>query len=148
MAEEEARRGEINAKDAIHRGKVAQETTARDIMAMAGRQKVMLAANGVDFGADSSGAEILATTAGLGKLDQETVINNAEREAHAFRLGAMDQVQALQQQAFNYKSQAAAHSAASKDAKTAGIIGAGSTLITGISKGAFGLEELKLQGVV
>ncbi len=148
MAHEEGRRGAFNAADALAKGKRLQSLAANDIRAQVGQQKVMLAANGIEVGGEGSGAALVQTTLRLGEEDQNQIINNSEREAHAIRLGSMDAQTALQQQAFNFSSSADMHAAAADNLGTAKFIGAGETLLTGITKGAFALDELEQQGVV
>jgi hypothetical protein len=83
------------------------------------RQRVAFAANGVDANAGSA-ADIQADTAEGNKLDQLTILNNAERQAIGFQnLGA------------NFNGQAGLDTLAGSNAQSAGTSGAFGSLLSG-----------------
>jgi hypothetical protein len=105
-----------------------------------------MAANGVLVGQDSA-LEIERDTRAFAALDQETVLHNAEMEAHAIRTGAMDQNAALNVQTDNFNNQAKLLKSQAGHAQTAGFIGAGSSLLAsgvGVASTAFNFQQ---QGV-
>ena len=85
---------ERQAQDSLQRGQIAEAQKRQETALLAGRQKAVMAGNGVDltFG---SAVDILGDTAALGEQDALTVRSNAEREALGYR-----------QQAGNYRSDA------------------------------------------
>lgn len=115
---------ERKRKDAIERGKVAaaesREETARRIAS----QQAALSASNIQINADSSAMDLLVGTRGEGELDALRVENNAIREAYGFDIEARDQ------------------GARAKQARTAGNIGAASTLLTGGSDAIYKYDVL------
>lgn len=70
-----------------------------------------------------SSLDVQSDTAMIGAWDALTVQNNAEREAWGFR-----------QQGANYSANASVLNSTAKNASTAGLIGAGSSLLSGASQ--------------
>ncbi len=143
QGEEIARRADVNAERALARGQQNQVNVALAARKMLGSQAAALASNGIVVGQDSA-LDIERDTRAFAALDQETAVHNAELEAHAIRTGAFDQIAALNVQTQNYQNQAALLQSAAGDAKTAGIINAGSQLLqtgAGIAKSAFDFEQ-------
>lgn len=102
------------AEDALKRGAQEEQAQRRKASALAGRQRAVLAASGLDLSSGSP-LQIQADTATLSELDASVIKDNAKREA-------------------NY------HTASSdlagmeaKGAKTAGVVGAFSTILGGAS---------------
>lgn len=97
------------AEDAEARGEVDVRRHRQQIEQLKGRQVAALAASGVDV-ASGSPLDVLADTAGLGALDEQTIRGNAAREAWQYRVqGSNEQAQAtlLRSQAANTVSGAA-----------------------------------------
>lgn len=89
--------GDMQARDALdrgHRDAVRQQgRTARAI----GEQRAALGASGIDLGSGSA-LDILAGTDIVGAVDTATILENADREAWAYRTGAtMDRYKAKAQ---------------------------------------------------
>lgn len=81
------------AKDAEHKGGIAEQTHRQKVAQMKSGQKASIAASGVTM--DSGSAQnLLADTAMMGELDAQTIRSNTAQEAWALRVGAS-----------NYKSQ-------------------------------------------
>ena len=104
------------AVDAEQRGEIEVRRHRQQVEQLKGRQVAALAASGVDV-ASGSPLDVLADTAGLGALDQQTIRDNAAREAWRFRVDAANQGA----QAGLFRNQAANASS-----------GAVGTLLTGI----------------
>ena len=100
------------AKDAIQRGKEKETRHRQKIEQVKGKQRAQQAANGfiVDSG---SNLDILSDTAAEGEYEALTIRSNSQREAHQFKVGAM-----------NSGAQAELHKASGKNKMM-------STLITG-----------------
>lgn len=77
------------ADDARRRGEVAAADQARKGSQLAGRQRAILASNGVLVG-EGSALDILGDTAAQTKLDELTIRNNAEREALGYEAQGMN----------------------------------------------------------
>ena len=84
--EANARVASILAKDAIDRGEADAASQRRKTAAFHGNQLSKFAASGAEVNTGSS-AEILADTQEFGKLDEERIRNNAEREAFSLLAG-------------------------------------------------------------
>lgn len=82
------------AKDAEARGKIAEDQQRMQTQQLIGRQRALLAANGVMVDTGSA-ADLTADTAMIGEQEALTVRNNAQREANGYR-----------QQGANFDSQA------------------------------------------
>lgn len=86
------RMSEMQAKDAISRGKEAEDRLRRDVKQLIGTQKSAYAAQGVDVGVGGDSAStVMADTAALGELDALMIRNNARREAFGFRMQGISQ---------------------------------------------------------
>lgn len=103
------------AEDALKRGAQEEEAHRRKVSALQGRQTAVLAASNVDIGSGSPLA-VLGDTAQLGELDAQVIKDNARR----------------QQQFHNTNAQFAGMEASA--AKSAGMIGAFSTVLGGATK--------------
>lgn len=112
MLESNRRLADIQAEDAIKRGKDEALKVKRQTKQIVGAQRAAMAAQGLDLGADDALA-IQEETRQLGAEDAQTVKNNAWREAWGYRV-----------QAENYSNQATMTSLAAKNE-------ARNTLLTG-----------------
>lgn len=83
-----ARGAELQAKDAIKRGEKDASTVMTRGKAVAGAQKVALAAQGIDIESGSA-AELQADTKAAIAQDVQTVQNNAWREAWGYQFQAL-----------------------------------------------------------
>lgn len=113
-------RAQYAAEDAIKRGKIAENRARSEAEVLKGRQRAVLAANGVTVGVGSA-ADILADTARIGEVDALTIRSNAEREAYEFRA-----------QGDQFASQATLADAESQNALSASKVSFRSTLLSGI----------------
>lgn len=80
---------ELQASDAIVRGKKDVASKKRETRQVIGAQRAALAAQGVEVNEDTASL-IQEDTAGLGAEDVETIKNNAWREAWGYRVQALD----------------------------------------------------------
>jgi len=91
LANYNAQVAEIQAEDAIDRGRIAENQQRINTRRMIGAQRAALAAQGIDINdADSSAVDVQADTAYLGELDALTIRANAAREAWGYRVQAQD----------------------------------------------------------
>lgn len=77
------------ANDALQRGQIEEANQRRKTEALKGRQRAVLAANGVALDTGTP-LDVLSDSAGFGELDALTVRANAEREALGFRTQGMN----------------------------------------------------------
>lgn len=88
-----ARNNEILAQraaaDAIARGEVAEGQKRQQNAQLIGRQRAVMASNGVDLGTGSA-LDIVGDTAAIGELDALTVRSNAAREALGYKTQGMN----------------------------------------------------------
>jgi hypothetical protein len=119
VARNNAIMAERQAADALARGDAAEKQQRLRVQGMLGKQKSALAGAGVQLDEGSSGLDILGDTAAYGELDALTIRSNAEREAWGYRA-----------QAGNYEAQARLNQMQGENSQMAGMIGAGSTLLT------------------
>lgn len=111
-----------NAADARKRGAEAEQEHRRRVSALQGKQTAVMAASGVDLGSGSP-LNILADTAQMGELDAVTIRNNAEREALGY-----------ESQGMNFRAEAQLSRSAAKSARTAGMIGAAGSVVSGFGQ--------------
>lgn len=107
------------AQDAIERGKIAADRKKLETRQLLGRQRAVLAGNNVVVD-EGSALDITTDTAGIGKLDELTILNNAEREAAGFRAQGM-----------NFSAQAGLYDASGAAARASAITGAVGSAISG-----------------
>lgn len=110
------------AKDAVTKAQVSQQTKADQTNALLGRQKVALAANGVEVNTGSA-VDLQSDTKAAGTLDELTIQNNAAREAAGYT-----------NQSTNYATTAAADEAASADALSSGNLKGEASLLSASSQ--------------
>jgi hypothetical protein len=78
--EYQQKQDQILAQDALKRGAAEAAAKRREVQALEGRQRAVMAAAGLDLGSGSP-LTILADTAQFGELDVQTIKSNADREA-------------------------------------------------------------------
>ena len=78
---------ELQAKDALARGRTDEQRFRQGVRALIGSQRAGFAAQGVDVGVGSA-LDVQADAAFLGELDALTIRNNAQREAWGYRIEA------------------------------------------------------------
>lgn len=94
MANYNAGLAEMNAQDALRRGNEDAMKVGRQGRQLGGTQRAVMAARGIDIG-EGTAADILDQTDFFSISDQNTVRNNAAREAWNYRSrGAVDKTQA------------------------------------------------------
>lgn len=120
VQEKNAKLAEFSARDAIVRGNEEQKKQRRSADELQSRQRVAMAANGLDT-TYGSALDAAVDTAMLGELDALTIQSNTYREAYGFKV-----------EASNNTAAAAASRAEGRNAKSAGYLNAGGTLLTGI----------------
>lgn len=122
ISEMNAKIADNKARDAIERGKIAEQQKRREVAAVAGRQQAAMAANGVDISFGSP-LDVLADTAIQGELDALTIRSNTYREEYDYRV-----------QGANQRAQGSLARMQGDAAKTGGLISAGATILGGASK--------------
>ena len=118
VAEQNARISEMQATDAVKRGGKEEMKLRRDMARLAGKQRAMAAASGLD--ADSgSMADIQDASMREGEQDVSAIRFNAAREAWGHNVNAV-----------NYRNQASIARASGRNALLGGVIGAGGSLLS------------------
>jgi hypothetical protein len=117
QADQQRQVADWQAKDAISRGKVAEDAQRHKTQQAIGNQTAQLAGQGTDL--EGSPTDILGDTAAAGELDALTVRNNAEREAYGYKVAGV-----------NATSQANLQAAR---ASSGSSLGAGASLLAGAS---------------
>lgn len=77
---------ELNAKDAITRGRIEEQAKRRETQQRIGAITASVGGSGVLLDGDSSASNIIGDTAQFGELDALTIKSNAEKEAYNFRV--------------------------------------------------------------
>lgn len=90
LMNQNARIADMQADDALDRGRKAEGRHRVDVRRTIGAQRARLAASGVDISADGSAIDLVADTARMGELDALTIRNNAAREAWGYKTQAVD----------------------------------------------------------
>lgn len=108
------------ATDAAKRGVSAEDRQRERTAGLLGTQRAALGAQGTTL--SGSALDILGDTAGAGEADALTIRSNAAREVYGIR-----------NQQMNLGAQAGLLDSAAGNARTAGMIGAGSSLLAGAS---------------
>lgn len=120
--QENAKAAEWQAQDAEARGEQEQFRQRLQQSQLEGQQISALASNGGAIGIGSSG-DLLSDSYIMGQYDNNTIGNNADKEAYGYRV-----------QSANYTNEAQLNRMAGKNAKKAGIMNAGTTLLSGASQ--------------
>lgn len=84
VGELQAQASDVEAADALARGEQAVTQHRQQVSQLKGRQRAVLAANGVDLG-EGSALNILTDTDVMGEYDANIIRQNAEREAYGHR---------------------------------------------------------------
>lgn len=137
VAEQHAQRAEAvaarNAEDARRRGEQREAQLARETAKLKGRQRAILAANGVVVD-QGSALETLADTSRASRLDALTIRSNSEREAAGFQEAGALEAHGLRTQQQNFLNEAELRKSEARNAQTSSFLAAGGTLLTGASK--------------
>lgn len=107
------------ADDAIERGKIAERNQRLKTEALKGRQRAVMAGNGVVVDAGSA-LDITSDTAAFGELDALTIRSNAEREAAGFRA-----------QGSNFTNEANLATMSGDNARSSMYMGIGGSVLSG-----------------
>jgi hypothetical protein len=107
------------AVDAQQRGEVAADKRREQAAQLIGRQRAVLAGNGVVVD-QGSALDITSDTAATGEFEALTIRSNAEREAYQYRA-----------QGENFSSEAQLATMRGDSAAQAGMFGAGSSILNG-----------------
>ena len=110
------------AKDATARGAIAAAEHRDKVRRLIGEQAASFGASGVSL-ASGTPLKIMEETAGLGELDALRILNNAQREAAG------------------YSAQSVLTDYEGKQAKKAGTISAGASLLSGASSAYYGYKK-------
>jgi len=132
VAENNARLAEQQAHDAVLRGQTEAARLQLKSRQLKGTQKAELAARGIDLG-EGSALNILTDTDFMGKIDSNTAIDNAAKEAWGY-----------ENQAGDYRANAEAYRTRAK-AESPGMVGF-STLLTGAGGVAKSWYDFKEKG--
>lgn len=117
VAEQNARYAEIRAQDAIERGRIEEQQHRLRVSQIQGQQRVGFGAGGVQVNTGSPLA-VVSDTAALGELDALTIRTNADRESFEHKVDA-----------YNFRAQGTAAARTAVNARTAGFIRAGTTVL-------------------
>ena len=123
---------EFQADDAIERGKVSVQRNQRSFAQLMGRQRAVLAGNGILVD-DGSAADLVADSAFVGREEQRDIERNAEREAMALRMDAAN----LNAEAENARLAGKNAKKASKLKAVGSLLGAGGRVTSIASQGSF-----------
>jgi hypothetical protein len=97
MNVENARIAEIQAADAIARGRVAESEKRLEIRGLIGEQRAVMAAQGIEINdPDSSAGHVQLSSTAQGEIDALTIRNNAAREAWGYKVQAADYMRQAQ----------------------------------------------------
>lgn len=108
-----------NADDALKRGQVEEQKYRGQVSQLVGRQRAVLAANGVVVD-EGSALDITSDTRAVGELDALTIRYNSEREAYNYR-----------RQGDNFTSDANLLDMRASQSESAAMLGTVSTLLSG-----------------
>lgn len=126
LQEANAAIADVQAKDAIARGAVEESKFRMGVRGLIGSQRVAFASGNIDAGFGSA-VDVQADAAYLGEIDALTIRSNAAREAWGYRVAGDD----LRQRADIARREGANAAAAGRSMQTAGLIGAGQSLLGG-----------------
>lgn len=119
------------ADEAKQRGAAAEAKARMATKGLQGRQRAVLASNGLDV-SDGSALDIQQDTAGLGEIDALTIRSNAEREAQGYL-----------QQGSNFGGEAALYDARARNAASSGMWSGATTILGGAGSVAQKWYQLK-----
>jgi len=124
------------ADDAHRRGEIEIAQSGVKSRLSIGQQRASIAGQNAQVDVQS-GAELVADTAALGRLDQLTIQSNAEREALGFEA-----------QASNFQAEAVGQQFAGSNARKSSFLKAGATLATGAATVATKWHGFKTDGAL
>ncbi|GAB5471755.1 MAG: phage protein [Rhodospirillales bacterium] len=122
VAENDAAHHDRLAEDARARGRVEEQRQRQQSGQLKARQAAALAANGLDLSSGSP-LRVLGDSAALGEVDALQIRANAEREAFSRQVRATD-----------FRNEAILSRQRGRSARTQGFLGAGGSLLTGVSR--------------
>ena len=93
--EQNAKMADAEAQDALDRGELTAQRRGLEARQQIGSTRASQAAQGVDVSSGSA-ADVQASEAGIGALDEMTIRNNAAREAWGYKVEAINERQAGQ----------------------------------------------------
>ena len=93
--EQNAKMADAEAQDALDRGELTAQRRGLETRQQIGSTRASQAAQGVDVSSGSA-ADVQASEAGIGALDEMTIRNNAAREAWGYKVEAINERQAGQ----------------------------------------------------
>ena len=117
-----AKIAEWQAQDAEQRGLEQEREHRRNVQRLMGSQQAAIGGSGFEIG-DITSQDLLSDTAMMGEADAWTIKNNAAREAWGYRV-----------QGSNFSTEAEMNKVAGKRAARAGIMQAGTDLLSGASR--------------
>lgn len=82
---------EMQANDAIERGKLARQEHERKVRALSGKQTAGLAAAGLSLG-DGTAFNLLSDTELFGRMDANNITRDAERKSWAYKVQGNNQI--------------------------------------------------------
>lgn len=136
LAEENAEISEQKGAWAAEIGDQDASASQMKTAAKVGSIKANQGASGIEIGTGSN-ADVVTSAREIGMLDALTIRSNAAREAYGYAT-----------EAYNYRMQAGLDEKSAKDAKRAGYIGAGTTLLGSADKGAEYYHYIKNNSVI
>lgn len=123
------------AADALKRGETAESQHRQQVAALKGRQRAVMAGNGVVVD-QGSALDITTDTAGQGEFEALTIRSNAEREAYNHKVQGM-----------GFQADAGLLTMRGDSAAQAGMTGAASSLLSGAGAVAGKWYDMKKAGV-
>jgi len=136
MGELNAQRAEAQSVDAIKRGETEAIRNSKKVSGMAGSQRAMLAAQGIQIDSGSAG-DIIDQTYSMGADDTQTIRNNAFREAMGYK-----------SQASEYMTQGKLANATAQQQSSATLLGGGLQALNYASQsGAFNFKKDERKGL-
>lgn len=91
VQENNAKAAQMQAADAIERGKLDENNHRKKVAHMLGAQRAGIAGSGFELG-DETSQDILGDTAAMGELDARMIRTNAAREAWGFEYQASNEL--------------------------------------------------------
>lgn len=131
VAKQNATIATANEKYTLAAGDLKEQQTAMEVRAVLGNEKAAQGSSGLDVNSGSA-VDVRSSSAALGQMSVFNVRNNVAREAYGYRV-----------QGYNYETQAGLDTAQAgldrmqaSSAKRAGLFGAATSLIGGVSQAA------------
>lgn len=127
-------RSKIETRDIADRGRIEEQRYRVQASQLISTQKSALAANGVVLNDDESAGQSLIDSRATAELDAQTIKTNTRREIYDRAYAGEQEAFGNRIQASNFASDASMLAAQAKNARTAGVFNAGTTLLSGASK--------------